>query len=145
MAAETTIPLAGPRQFKVALDGIEAGRRNAGRWLITIATAVFIAIALGQAFYAAGVVSAGFANWRPVLYFYILWAIALAVGLVLTRGEAGHRALFVLPAVLFILSMAIFPTLFGAYIAFTDWNLSAFEGRKFNGIDNFVQLLHDAY
>ena len=144
-AAETSIPLAGHRQFKVAADGIAEGRRSAGRWLITIASAILIAIAIGQALHAAGVTPAGFETWRPVLYAYILWAIALGTGLVLSRGQAGHRALFVLPAVLFILSMAIFPTLFGFYIAFTDWNLSAFEGRKFNGLDNFISLLHDAY
>ena len=87
----------------------------------------------------------GFANWRPVLYAYVLWSIALGAGLILSRGEAGHRALFVLPAVLFILAMAIFPTLFGFYIAFTDWNLSSLTGRKFNGLDNLVQLIHDPF
>ena len=55
---------------------------------------------------------------------------------VLIRGEAGQRALFVLPAVLFTVAMVIFPTFFGLYIAFTDWNLSSFEGRRFNGLDN---------
>ena len=145
MAAETSIPLTVRRQFKVASDGIEAGRRIAGRWLIALATLAFIGVAILQALHAAGVTTAGFANWRPVLYAYILWAVVLGAGLIMSRGQAGHRALFVLPAVLFILSMAVFPTLFGFYIAFTDWNLSAFEGRKFNGIDNFIQLLHDAY
>ena len=58
-----------------------------------------------------------------------LWAVALGVGQVLIRGERGQRALFVLPAVLFTVAMVIFPTLFGFYIAFTDWNLSSFDGR----------------
>ena len=61
------------------------------------------------------------------------------------RGEAGHRALFLLPALLFTIAMVIFPTFFGIYIAFTDWNLSAFEGQKFNGLENFYTLIHDAY
>lgn len=145
MAAETSIPLAGARQFKAASDGIGEGRRNAGRWLILLATLCFIAIAIIQALFAAGVTTAGFATWRPVLYAYVLWSIALGVGLILSRGESGHRALFVLPAVLFILAMAIFPTLFGFYIAFTDWNLSSLTGRKFNGLDNFIQLIHDPF
>ncbi len=145
MAAETSIPLTVHRQFKVASDGIEAGRRNAGRWLIALATLAFIGVAIFQALHAAGVATAGFVSWRPVLHAYVLWAVALGAGLIMSRGQAGHRALFVLPAVLFILAMAIFPTLFGFYIAFTDWNLSAFEGRKFNGLDNFIQLIHDAY
>ena len=33
-----------------------------------------------------------------------------------------------LPALLFTVAMVIFPTLFGLYIAFTDWNLSSFAG-----------------
>ena len=145
MAAETSIPLAGARQFKAASDGIGESRRTIGRWLIAVATVCFIAIGLIQAFYAAGVTTSGFATWRPVLYAYVLWSIALGAGLILSRGESGHRALFVLPAILFILAMAIFPTLFGFYIAFTDWNLSSLTGRKFNGLDNFIQLVHDPF
>src|SRR6185369_290667 len=41
--------------------------------------------------------------------------------------------------------MAIFPTFFGLYIAFTDWNLSSFEGRQFNGVNNLVELFHDGF
>ena len=94
----------------------------------------FLAVAVAQALYVAGATSLGFANWRPVLYAYIVWWIALGAGLILSRGEAGHRAVFVLPAVLFILAMAIFPTLFGFYIAFTDSKLGfSLTGRKFNG------------
>ena len=141
MAAETSIPLADARQFKAASDGIGESRRSAGRWLIVLATLCFVAIAVIQALFAAGATTAGFATWRPVLYAYVLWSIALGIGLVLSRGESGHRALFVLPAVLFILAMAIFPTLFGFYIAFTDWNLSSLTGRKFNGLDNLIQLI----
>jgi multiple sugar transport system permease protein len=54
-------------------------------------------------------------------------------------------ALFVLPAVLFTVLMVIFPTFFGLYIAFTDWNLSSFAGNHFNGLDNLRSLLEDAY
>lgn len=61
------------------------------------------------------------------------------------RGQRGHRALFVLPAVLFTVLMVIFPTFFGLYLAFTDWNLSSFEGRQFNGLDNFRALIDDPY
>ena len=83
----------------------------------------------------------GFETWRPLLYAYVLWGVALGIGQVLTRGEDGHRALFLLPAVLFTVAMVVFPTLFGFYIALTDWNLSSFSGRKFNGLDNFWQML----
>ena len=80
-----------------------------------------------------------------VLYAYLVWGVALGVAQVLMRGEAGRRALFVLPAVLFTVAMVIFPTLFGLYIAFTDWNLSSVSGRQFNGLDNFRQMLVDPY
>jgi multiple sugar transport system permease protein len=69
----------------------------------------------------------------------------LGVSQVIIRGEVGQRALFVLPAVLFTISMVIFPTAFGIYIAFTDWNLSSFEGRQFNGLDNLRALFEDSY
>ena len=55
------------------------------------------------------------------------------------------RALFILPAALFTVAVVIFPTLFGISIAFTDWNLASLTGGKFNGVDNLVQLWHDAY
>jgi multiple sugar transport system permease protein len=64
---------------------------------------------------------------------------------VMMRGEAGTQTLFVLPAFLFTLVMVIFPTFFGLYIAFTDWNLSSTTGRHFNGLDNLRTLFADAF
>ena len=40
------------------------------------------------------------------------------------HGERGLRAAFLLPAVFFTVAMAMFPMIFGLYIAFTDWNLA---------------------
>jgi len=53
--------------------------------------------------------------------------------------------LFVLPAVLFVLSMVVFPLLFGMSISVTDWNLASLDGRKFNGLDNFRQMWSDPF
>ena len=50
-----------------------------------------------------------------------------------------------LPALLFTVAMVIFPTLFGLYIAFTDWNLNAEAGHHFNGLDNLRTLWADSY
>ena len=116
-----------------------------GRGLVIIASLALGLVFLMQALSAAGMFDLGFEDWRPSLYAYALWAIALGVGQVLTRGEAGHKALFLLPALLFTIAMVIFPTIFGLYIAFTDWNLSAFEGQKFNGLDNLRTLIADPY
>src|SRR6266404_7942786 len=41
--------------------------------------------------------------------------------------------------------MVIFPTFFGLYVSFTDWNLSAFAGRRFSGLDNVRALIRDPY
>lgn len=127
-------------------DGaIPPGRKRLGWMIMAAGTAVLVGVFLWQALYAGGYLATGFSTWMPVVYAYVVWGVALGVGQVLTRGEAGHRALFILPAVLFTVAMVIFPTLFGFYIAMTDWNLSSFQGRQFNGLDNFWQMLVDPY
>lgn len=120
-------------------------RRAWGRGLIVAGSLLFVLTALAQALNAAGVLSLGLTNWRPTLYAFLVWAVALGAGQVLARGQAGWRALFILPAGLFTLAMAIFPTVFGLSIAFTDWNLASLTGQKFNGIDNLAQLLRDPF
>jgi multiple sugar transport system permease protein len=125
--------------------GVSESRRSAGRMLITVATAALAIIVLFQTLYSAGAIPYGFENWRPAMYAYILWGAALGAGQVMIHGEAGHRALFLLPALLFTIALVIFPTFFGLYIAFTDWNLSAFDPPKFNGAANLNSLFADAY
>jgi multiple sugar transport system permease protein len=132
-------------QGTFATGPVDPGRQAAGRWLVRGASAVLLAVVVVQALYKAELTSLGFETWRPVLYVYVLWAVAVGVGQVLTRGEDGHRALFVLPALLFTISMVVFPTLFGLYIAFTDWNLSSFSGRRLNGFENLRAMWHDAF
>ena len=137
--------IATSESWNAASAGVSAVRRLTGKLLILIATAVLLVLILVQFFHAFGSLRLGFSNWRPILYAYLLWAIGLCVGLVLSRGERGHRALFLLPAVLFTVSMVIFPTAFGFYIAFTNWNLSSLSGRQFSGWDNLRSLRHDSY
>jgi multiple sugar transport system permease protein len=141
----TSAPLADNRQIKIGYHQITDGRKNFGRGLIVLASLGLLAVLLVQILYATGATAIGFPNWRPVLYAYLVWAVALGAGLVLTRGESGQRALFLLPALLFTISMVIFPTFFGLYIAFTDWNLSSFAGRQFSGLDNVRAMLQDPY
>ncbi len=122
-----------------------AGRQSLGRWLIRISTVLLGAIILWETLYSLGFISIGFPNWQPILIAYVLWSIALCWGLILRDGEAGWRALFVLPAVLFTVALVIFPTFFGFFIAFSDWNLQSATGRQFNGLDNLRQLWNDPY
>ena len=137
--------MASGGSWDAATAGVSAARQRSGRLLILVATAGLFAIVVMQLFHTFGSLGTGFSNWRPVLYTYVAWAIALGVGLVLMKGERGHRALFLLPALLFTLSMVIFPTIFGLYIAFTTWNLSSINGRQFSGLANLRSLFHDTY
>ncbi|MBZ9741880.1 MULTISPECIES: carbohydrate ABC transporter permease [unclassified Mesorhizobium] len=126
-------------------DLIPPRRRRLGWALMALATLGLLATIVLQILYKTEVDTIGFETWRPVVYAYVLWGVAIGIGQVLTRGEDGQRALFLLPALLFTIAMVIFPTLFGFYIALTDWNLSSFSGRRFNGLDNFWQMLADPY
>jgi multiple sugar transport system permease protein len=145
LAAGPSLAMRGEAGIETVPDHIPPARKNAGRLVIALASLVLLAAFAMQILYKSGLTAFGFETWRVVLYAYILWSIALGIGQVLVRGEAGWRALFLLPAVLFTVAMVIFPTLFGFYIATTDWNLSSFAGRRFNGLDNFWQMLSDPY
>jgi multiple sugar transport system permease protein len=142
---QTSTPLAGEGQIEVVSPDISDSRQKLGRGIIVLASLGLAVVLVIQVLYAADMIAAGFENWRPALYAFLLWGAALGVGQVLIRGERGHRALFLLPAILFTVAMVIFPTFFGLYIAFTDWNLSSFAGRHFSGLDNVRALLNDGY
>jgi multiple sugar transport system permease protein len=144
-STELSSTLGSERHVKPTPRRISSRRRAAGRWLIGLSSGVFALVVLTQTLYGAGIIAFGFENWRPTLYAYVLWTVALGVGLVVTRGERGHQLLFLLPALLFTVAVVIFPTFFGLYIAFTDWNLSSVGGRRFNGLDNIRTLLDDAF
>jgi multiple sugar transport system permease protein len=129
----------------VVADPLSSRRKTIGRALIWAGSALLVLTIVLQILDVTGALDLGLTNWRPTLYAFLVWSVALGTGQVLVRGEAGWRALFLLPAVLFTVAMVIFPTLFGLSIAFTDWNLASATGQKFNGIDNFVRLIHDPY
>jgi multiple sugar transport system permease protein len=142
MAAAAELP---DRLHTPAEDAIPESRIRAGRWLARGAGLVLAAAFLVQALHDAGTGLPGFATWRPVLYAYVLWSVALCWSQVLIHGERGKRTLFVLPAVLFVVAMVVFPLAFGLWIAFSDWNLSGATGRRFNGVANLVQMWHDPF
>jgi multiple sugar transport system permease protein len=133
------------QRHKLAPQRMPLSRKHLGRALVFLVSLGSLVVLLIQILHASGTVTAGFSDWRPILYAYLVWAIALGVGQVVVRGERGLRALFLLPAVLFTVAVVIFPTLFGIYIASLDWNLSSFEGPHFNGLNNLIGLFHDTY
>ena len=131
--------------LEAAQEDLSESRVSLGRWLFRLASLMLVGVAALQVADALGVTAIGFSNWRPLLYAFVLWGVALAGTQILTRGEAGQQTVFVLPALLFTGAMVIFPTLFGLYIAFTDWNLNAQSGHHFNGLDNLRTLWSDSY
>lgn len=129
----------------VTADNISPQRKLLGKGLVWASGALLLLIFLLQALQTAGTADFGFSTWRPSLYAYCLWAVCLCVSQVLIFGERGKRVLFVLPAALFVISLVVFPLIFGLIIAFSDWNLSSPDGRKFNGLSNLVQMWHDTF
>ena len=129
----------------VTADDISDSRRRFGRVIVWGAFGVLIAVAGIQWADATGRLALGFTSWQPILYACLLWAAALCWSRVLIHGEYGKRALFVLPAALFVGAMVIFPLIFGVGIALSDWNLSSPDGRQFNGTDNIVQMWNDPF
>jgi multiple sugar transport system permease protein len=129
----------------VTADDISDQRRMFGKAIVWGSAGLMFLVAALQAADQNGLIALGFETWRPTLYAYVLWAICLCWSQVLIRGEHGKRSLFVLPATLFVVSMVVFPLLFGLVIAFSDWNLSSPDGRQFNGWGNIRQMWTDPF
>lgn len=76
------------------------------------------------------------------------WQLTLAARLELTARRrrkissalAGY--LFIFPAFLSFLVFILYPTLYSAYLSFTNWNVLN-PNMKFVGLDNYGQLLED--
>jgi multiple sugar transport system permease protein len=129
----------------VTRDDISVGRKRLGHALVWGSAGLMFVVALAQLAHTLGWHDFGFQTWRPSLYAFCLWATALCWAQVLVRGEQGKRTLFVLPAALFVVSLTVFPLLFGLIIAFSDWNLSSPTGRQFNGLANVRQMWTDPF
>ena len=111
----------------VTADDVSDKRRKTGRFLTWGAAAVLAAVILAQILNHNEVADLGFENWRPTLYAYLFWATCLCFSQVLLYGERGKRTLFVLPAVLFVVSMVVFPLIFALGIAFSSWKCSPWK------------------
>ncbi len=126
-------------------EELPAGRITLGRAIFWLASVGFLAVVALQIAYRLEFIPFGLPNWRPTLYAFLIWGAALGVSQVMTLGQVGQQRLFVLPALLFTGALVIFPTFFGLYIAFTDWNLNAQSGHHLNGLDNLRTLVNDSY
>lgn len=136
---------AGDLLHVVTNDNIGEARRRLGRALIWGSFAVMVAAFVFCALSARGTIGVELENWRPALYGYLIWATCLCIAQVVLHGEQGKRSLFILPATLFVIAMVIFPLIFALTLAFSNWNLSAFDGPRFNGLDNVRQMWADPF
>ncbi|MGH2613948.1 MAG: carbohydrate ABC transporter permease [Thermomicrobiales bacterium] len=139
MQQNPAVELSGDVPIGVAADW----RQTLGRAVISVASLAAVAVLALQVLKTFGITDVGFANWRPVAIAFLIWSICLCAGLILTRGQRGEEAAFLLPAVLITVAFVIFPTIYALFIAFTSWNLSAVTGRQFTGFDNFRQMFGD--
>ena len=135
----------GDRLHVVTRDDISPARRRLGRAVAWGTFALFAALALTQTAHVLGWTTAGFATWQPVLYPYLLWLVALCWSRVLVGGEQGKRALFIMPAALFVVSVVIFPLIFAVGIAMTDWNLASPTGPEFAPGENLTDMWRDPF
>ncbi|MCQ2003270.1 carbohydrate ABC transporter permease [Rhizobium sp. NRK18] len=129
----------------VETGSISRSRRFWGHAALWLSALWLIASFILQASQDLGWTGFGFDNWRPVLYAYFIWAFVLCVTRVVIYGESGKKALFVLPAALFVVSMVVFPLLFALWVGFSNWNLASLTGRQFNGLDNLRQMIADPF
>ena len=126
-------------------DLSSARRRRTGQFILLAASALLVLVLFLQVANTTGIVRVGFTDWRPLIYAYVVWGVALGVRQVLVHGERGWRALFVLPAALFTVAMVVFPMIFGLMLAVSDWNLASLTGGRFNGLANFYEMLRDPF
>lgn len=68
---------------------------------------------------------------------------ALAAGARQARSERRVASMLLLPAVLFLLLMTIFPTIYSLWMSMQQYNLSRPDLATFVGSRNYVQLLQD--
>lgn len=61
----------------------------------------------------------------------------------MNRHKDSGQLIFLLPVLIPVVLFSILPLLRGIYLGFTDYQLGG--GIKFNGIDNYVQMLQDHY
>lgn len=61
-----------------------------------------------------------------------------------SRRDRGASYVFLMPTILLILALSVFPLIFSLVLAFTSWDLSRLEGGvRFTGLQNFVTLIND--
>ena len=72
--------------YVVAPSTVSESTKRAGKIIVWSSFLLMVAIAIIQTLYSNNRIAFGFSNWRPVLYAYILWAVAIGYSRVLIYG-----------------------------------------------------------
>ena len=56
----------------------------------------------------------------------------------------GNAAIFLLPAIVTMLVITVYPFVYTVVLSFQQWNLGGFGGRTFVGLDNYIAFFRDA-
>ena len=123
----------------------QAPWRMAARFAARAMTVVAIVAIVIQSLQTAGLIELGFLSWRGVALVVVVWFIALDVAAYAIGGLKGQRLLFLLPALQITVSLVIFPTFFGLFVAFTQWDIGGVSGPVFNGLANFRKVAGDGF
>ena len=59
------------------------------------------------------------------------------------RLNWGDAAIFLLPALLVMLVITLYPFVYTVVLSFHNWNLAAFQPRRFVGLDNYLAFFKD--
>ena len=55
----------------------------------------------------------------------------------------GDAAIFLLPALLVMLVITLYPFVYTVVLSFHNWNLAAFQPPRFVGLDNYLAFFND--
>ena len=69
--------------YVVAPSTVSQATKRAGKIIVWSSFLLMVVIAIIQTLHSNERISFGFSNWRPVLYAYILWAVAIGYSRVL--------------------------------------------------------------
>ncbi|SFJ28368.1 carbohydrate ABC transporter membrane protein 1, CUT1 family [Phyllobacterium sp. CL33Tsu] len=61
----------------------------------------------------------------------------------ITRQQRIFLLLFLLPGMLYLVSLRILPALFTVFLSFTDWDLTQPYGPEFIGLQNYIDIWND--
>ena len=83
---QDSLPTADERHHQLTSLLNAVSLKTVGRALVAVASLGLLLILGIQILHTTGAIAAGFADWRPILYAYLVWSLALGIQI-----AANHR------------------------------------------------------